>query len=214
MADALVWGASGAIGSAIVDKLKTEGWRVFAAARDETTIPASADFTYPFDAGDANSIAQTVTLCAHETTGLDLVVYAAGGLAAGQLEKLSPQEWQQTINANLTGAYLAARSSINLLGKGGHLMIIGAKVDKITLPRMGAYATAKAGLETMVQILQKENRKLKVTIIRPPAVDTPFWENVPFKLPDGALQPAHVADAILKQYAADASGELNLEPLT
>jgi uncharacterized protein YbjT (DUF2867 family) len=39
MPDALIWRASGGIGSAIVRRLKGEGWRVFAATRDERKTP-------------------------------------------------------------------------------------------------------------------------------------------------------------------------------
>jgi 3-oxoacyl-[acyl-carrier protein] reductase len=210
MPDALIWGASGGIGSALVKTLKHEGWRVFAVARDEMKIPDEADFTYSFDAGDANGITNIVTLCAQETDGLEMVVYAAGGIFADPLDKLAPEDWQATIDANLTGAFLAARSSLNLMNKNAHLLFLGAYVDKITLPRFGAYTTAKAGLESMVAILQKENRKKNITIVRPPAVDTPFWDNVPFNLPDGALQPQAVADAILAHVNDAGKTELNL----
>jgi 3-oxoacyl-[acyl-carrier protein] reductase len=210
MADVLIWGASGGIGQALVNAFHQAGWRVFAAARDELAIPDEAEFTYPFDASDEDSIAGVVTLCAHQTDGMDAVIYAAGGIIANPLDKLDRDHWHAVMDANLNGAYLAARSSLNLLNKSGHMVFIGAYVHKITLPRFGAYTTAKAGLESMVTILQKENRKLNITLVRPPAVDTPFWENVPFNLPDGALQPAQVADAILTHCQGDKGGELDL----
>lgn len=210
MPDALIWGASGGIGRALTTHLKQEGWRVFGIARDETRILDHVDHKYEFDAENPDSILYSVPLIAQETDGIDLMVYAAGGIRANPLEKQDPQDWNSVIAANLTGAYLTARSSLNLMRTGGHMMFIGAYVDKITLPRMGAYTSAKAGLERMVTILQKENRKIKITLVRPPAVDTPFWENVPFKLPDGALKPAQVAQAIVQYYEADGSGELSL----
>ncbi len=210
MPEALIWGASGGIGSALVNQLKAEGWRVFGAARREDAIPTTADMTFPFDASQPASAASIATLVAAETDGLDLVVYAAGGLTADPLEKLEPQAWQATIVANLDGAFLAARSSLNLLKKDGHLMVIGAYVHKITLPRMGAYVAAKAGLEAFMDVLQKEHRRKRITIVRPPAVDTPMWENVPFNLPQQALSPETVARSMLEYHLAGSSGELNL----
>lgn len=210
MPDALIWGASGGIGSALVTHLKSEGWRVIAAARNEQHIPEDADFKFEFDAGNADSINQATTLMAYDTDGIELVIYAAGGLATGTLEKLTPDLWTATLNANLSGAYYAARSSLNLITKDGHLMIIGAYVNKITLPRMGAYAVAKSGLETMVTILQKENRKRRITLVRPPAVNTAFWENVPFDLPENALVPEQVAKKILEYHQSGNSGVLDL----
>lgn len=210
MPDALIWGASGGIGSEIVKLLKQNDWRVFAAARNESKIPAEADFKYYFDAEQQNTITEAATLVAHETDGISLMVYAAGGVQPATFEKLAPEDWSSIMAANLQGAYLTARSSINLMKKGGQMMFIGAYVEKITLPRMGAYTVAKAGLDSLVTILQKENRKLKMTLVRPPAVDTPFWEDAPFKLPDSALQPTAVAQAMLDHYHSGSDGELKL----
>lgn len=211
MPEALIWGASGGIGRALVTQLKAEGWRVYGAARNEENIPAEADATYPFDANDPQSVEQVALLLAQDIEdSLDLMVYAAGGVVPGPFDKLDPAGWQATMAANLDGAYLAARSSLNLLSKTGQMMFIGAYVHKITLPRMGAYATAKAGLETMVAILQKENRKRPITLVRPPAVDTDFWDNVPFSKPESALDPAEVAAAMLRHAAEGGGGSLDL----
>lgn len=210
MPEALIWGASGGIGSALVQHLKANDWRVFAAARDESAVPASADETFPFDASQPATFTNIVPLIATDSDGLDLIVYAAGGLNAAPLEKLEPDAWRATLAANLDGAFLAARSSLNLLRDDGHLMIIGAYVNKITLPRMGAYVAAKAGLEAFMTVLQKEHRRKRITIVRPPAVDTSLWEDIPFNLPQQALSPQTVAQAILDYHQSGDSGELNL----
>lgn len=210
MADALIWGASGGIGSALVRLLKANGWRVFGAARNTERIPLEADHTYPFEASKAQTFAEAARSMAMETEGFDLVVYAAGGIVSNVLEKMTPQAWEQVIAANLTGVHYAAQSSLPLMSKNGHLMVIGAYVDHIILPRMGAYTAAKAGLEPLMQILRKENRKLKFTLVRSPAVATPFWENAPFSLPKTAIQPEAVAEAILKQVQSDEDGTLDL----
>ncbi len=211
MPEALIWGASGGIGSALVRTLKSTGWRVHAAARDEMRIPEEADCAYAFDAADPQSFEQVALFVAQEAAdGLDLVIYAAGAVNGGKLDTLDGNEWTQNITANLTGAHLAARTSLDLLSKDGHLMFIGAYVDKITLPKMGGYAAAKAGLETMVAVLRKENRRRNITMVRPPAVDTDFWDNVPFSKPDGAISPESVASAIMEAISAGESGELDL----
>ncbi len=210
MPDALIWGASGGIGRALVTHLKAQGWRVFAVARDVSRIPAEADFSYQFDAGFAGSITDVSMAVIHDTAGLDLMVYAAGGLLAKTVEQVTPDEWQHVMDANLNGFYRTTHGALNLLREGAHVMVIGAYVDKITLPRFAAYAAAKAGLEPLLTILQKEQRKLNFTLVRPGAVATPFWENVPFKLPAGALTAEAVAEAILNRYTSGAKGILDL----
>ncbi|TVR19001.1 MAG: SDR family NAD(P)-dependent oxidoreductase [Anaerolineaceae bacterium] len=211
MPDALIWGASGGIGAALVVALKSDGWRVFAAARDELKIPAEADATFTFNAANPDDTASVISLCAQQTDGFDFVAYTAGGLVASPLDKLTATDWGAIFDANVTGAFVAAQASLPLMHKGAHMMIIGAYVEKITLPRMGAYAAAKAALEPMVRVLGRENRKMKFSLVRPPAVDTPFWENVPFKLPDYAIQPQAVASAMIAHFKAGESGTLDIE---
>lgn len=210
MSDVLIWGASGGIGQALVRRFKREGWRVFAAARSTDQIPGEADFTYRFEAADPTTIEATELLVAHDTPGLDLVIYAAGNLRPDLLKKTGHGAWLAVIDSNLTGAFLAASKSLYILNDGGHMMFIGAYVDHVTLPKMAAYAAAKAGLETMVHVLRKENRKHKFSVVRPGAVDTPFWENAPFKKPADAKAPDTIAKAMLAHYQRGENDDLNL----
>jgi 3-oxoacyl-[acyl-carrier protein] reductase len=183
---------------------------VFAAARNTNRIPEEADHQYEFQVGKPYSIGEVTRLVAMETEAVDLMVYAAGGIVSGLLEKITPEEWETVMTANLTGVHHTVRAALPLMSKNGHVMVMGAYVDHIILPRMGAYTAAKAALEPLMQVLQKENRKLKFTLIRSPAVDTPFWQNAPFKLPQTALQPRTVAEAILRQYQTETTGHLDL----
>ncbi|MGQ9850581.1 MAG: SDR family NAD(P)-dependent oxidoreductase [Aggregatilineaceae bacterium] len=210
MTDALIWGASGGIGQALVRILKQQGWRVFAAARNTSRIPSEADFTYRFDVALPNTINETQLLVAQDSAGLDLVVYAVGDLRPDLLKSTSFDDWMAVMHANLSGAFLVASRSLYLLKDAGHMMFMGAYVDHVVLPKMGAYAVAKAGLETMVAVLRKENRKHKFTVVRPGAVDTPFWEKAPFKKPADTKSPEVVARAILAHYLAGENSDLNL----
>ncbi len=210
MPEALIWGASGGIGSALVTLLKSRGWRVFAAARDEARIPPEADFTCRFDAGQPHTIDSIPAMLAGDSDGIDLMIYAAGTTVSATVEKLTPADWAQVFDSNVTGAYLAARASLPLMKPGGHLVFIGAYVEHLILPKLAAYAAAKAALAPLAAVLQKENRKLKVTLLRPGPVDTPFWANVPFSLPKDARPPSAIAEAILARYESGESGDLNL----
>jgi 3-oxoacyl-[acyl-carrier protein] reductase len=210
VADALIWGASGGIGQALVRLFKQEGWRVFAAARDVSRIPDGADFTYRFDVTQPVTINETQLLVAQDSRGLDLVVYAVGDLRPDLLKNTDPDDWSAVMHANLTGAFLIASKSLYLLNEGRHMMFLGAYVDHVMLPKMAVYAVAKAGLETMVTVLRKENRKHKFSVVRPGAVDTPFWDKAPFKKSVDAKSPEVVARAILAHYLAGENSDLNL----
>jgi len=210
MPTALIWGASGGIGSALVEQLKDANWQVYAAARNTDNIPSAADEKFHFDASKPDSYKEVALILAQDGIEPDLVVYAAGGIVSDKMDAYNAETWHQVIDANLNGAYLGLQSVIHLVPKGGHLMVIGAYVDKIMLPKFGPYTTAKAGLEPMMTIFAKENRRKNFTLVRPPAVESAFWDNVPFSIPDGALATSDVASAIIQQYNNKETGTLDL----
>jgi NAD(P)-dependent dehydrogenase (short-subunit alcohol dehydrogenase family) len=172
MPNALIWGASGGVGRALINQLNGSGWRVFAAARDTDAIPDGAHDRYPFDAANLDSIKDIAIDLAHQTDGLDLSVYAAGGLQADLIRKMNPSDWTAVLNSNLNGAFLTSAHTVHLLKDGAQAAFIGAYIDHLILPKMGAYAVAKAGMEQLVNVLQKEHRKVNFTLVKPGAVAT------------------------------------------
>jgi 3-oxoacyl-[acyl-carrier protein] reductase len=210
MPNALIWGASGSIGSALVRHLHANGWTVYGAARNTAAIPAEATEQFTFDAAQPQTFRDIALMLAQDSVELDLVVYAAGGMQSSTLEKMEPSAWQAVMDANLHGAYLGVNAVLHLVPKGGHVVIIGAYVDKITLPKFGAYAAAKAALEPMTAILARENRRKHITLVRPPAVQGAFWQNVPFDAPDYAITPETVAEKIFTHVSADGNGVLDI----
>jgi len=210
MPDALVWGASGGMGQALVNELNSSGWRVFAASRDKEAIPDGVYQRYRFDATDYKAIRDIAIDLAHQTSGLDLWVYAAGELQADVLSKMSPNSWSDVLDSNLNGAFLTVSQTVHLIKEGGQAAFIGAYVDHLILPKMGAYAVAKAGLEPLVNVLQKENRKVNFTLVKPGAVATDFWNNAPFRMPADAKSPVIVAQAIVTRFENGQRGILAL----
>lgn len=210
MPEALVWGASGGMGQALTRLLHEQGWKVYAAARTTSNVPDVADKVFEFDAANPHDYKEIAMLIAQESDGLNLVAYMAGNLSYDKLVDMGYEGWMATLDSNLNGAYLAANHSLNLMNKGAHLFFIGAYVDHVELPKMGAYAAAKAGLEELALLLAKENRRMNITLVRPGAVNTPFWEQVSFSMPDDAKDPSEVAQAIWDKYESGEGGNLDM----
>lgn len=210
MPDALIWGAAGGMGQALTNQLNDAGWRVFAASRNVEAIPDGVYERYQFEASDQTAIRDIAIDLAHQTDGFDLWVYAAGELQADLLRKTKPDAWSAVLDSNLNGAFLTISQTVHLINDGGQAAFIGAYIDHLILPKMGAYAVAKAGLEPMVNVLQKENRKINFTLVKPGAVATDFWENAPFRMPADAKSPDVVAQAIVSQFEKGQRGILAL----
>ncbi len=205
---ALVWGASGGMGQAIVARLQADGWTVGAVSRDPGADQAPRH--YEADVADPFSVQQAVMALSQEMDTFDLFIYAAGDITSEPLARMSPAVWQRIVDANLTGAYLTAHYSLPLLTEDAPLVFIGAVSERLRLPGLTAYVAAKAGLEAMVEALRKEERKRRVILLRPGAVNTRFWEKVPFRMPANALAPQAIAAKIVEAYGNATNGVVDL----
>ena len=210
MATAMVWGAAGGIGRALVDELLSREWTVVAVSRDEDALAARVACSLRADVADPFSVQRAVQAAAHEVDEIALWVYAAGDIVAAPVEEMAPAVWGRILSANLTGAYQATHYSLPLLAPDAHLIFIGAISERLRLPGLSAYAAAKAGLEAFAEALRKEQRRRRVTIVRPAAVATPLWDKVPLRLPKDAPPPSKVAGRILAAYDEGHSGVLDL----
>lgn len=210
MPTSLIFGASGGIGRALVQKLTGDGWTVGAVSRHPHDLADLTEFRYEADVADAFSVQQAVYAAAQELPPVDLWIYAAGDILSSPVAEMTPDAWQRILTANLSGAYLATHYSLPLLAERAHLMYIGAYSEKLRLPGLTAYAAAKAGLEAFVAGLAKEQRKLNVTIVRPGAVDTPLWSKMPARLPKKAMTPDALAEQMVAAYHAGATGTLDM----
>lgn len=211
MQTALIWGAAGGIGRALVDTLSEHGWRVLGIVRDASTLSGTAAEAYSADLARDADVAAAALWAAQQSDGVvNLWVYAAGDMLGKPLADTTASEWDRILSANVTGAHLAVTHSLALVPAGGHLVFIGAYVDRIMLPKLGAYAASKAALDAYVTVLGKEVRDRRITNVRVGAVDTPLWLKAPFRLPKGAHAPADVAAAVLRAYTEGHKGNLDL----
>ncbi len=210
MSTAMVWGAGGGIGQAVVARLVGEGWTTIGIGRDSSAISSGASYRLEADVSNPHAVEQAVYNAALEVDKVDLWVYAVGDIATEKVAEMQPDAWSRQVNANLTGAYLSAHYSLPLLADDAHLVFIGAISERLQLPGFAAYAAAKAGLEAFAAALGKEERKKRVTVVRPSAVATPFWDKVPLSAPGDAASPDKVAAKILEAYQSGHKGQLDL----
>jgi NAD(P)-dependent dehydrogenase (short-subunit alcohol dehydrogenase family) len=206
---AMVWGAGGGIGRALVSQLGGEGWQVLAMARRVADLSDLTSHVFEADISDPVAVERAAAAASQQGNLVDLWIYAAGDIDASKVVSASPEVWQRILDANLVGAYLTAHYSLPLLAQDAHLVFLGAISERLRLPGLSAYAAAKTGLEAFVEVLGKEERKRRVTLVRPAAVDTSLWEKVPFKLPTGAMAPEEAAERVLNAYRERHRGVLD-----
>ncbi|WP_299028430.1 SDR family NAD(P)-dependent oxidoreductase [uncultured Thermanaerothrix sp.] len=206
---ALIWGASGGIGLALVKLLTTKDWQVIAVARKTESLTSFTPHVYEADFSYPGSLQSITAQMIQEGFQVDWWVYAAGDIMVAPVTKMDFEQWQRILSANLSGAYWALHCSVELLNPEASIYFLGAVNERIRLPGLSAYAAAKAGLEAFADVTRKELKR-SVVVVRPAAVNTPLWKKVPFKMPSNAVAPEVIAAKMWEAYQANYSGYLDL----
>ena len=207
---AMIWGVNGGIGRAIATELKLAGWTIIGICRQPAAMAGQLDHTFAADVSREFEVQTAVRAASLEVDQIDLWIYAVGDIETTAVADLDSTSWQRQLDANLTGPFLATKHSLPLLADDAHLVYLGAVSERLKLPKFSAYVAAKAGLEAFVTSLQKELRGKKITLVRPGAVATPFWDKLPLRLPKDAAPPEKVAKRILAAYEEGHSGQLDM----
>jgi NAD(P)-dependent dehydrogenase (short-subunit alcohol dehydrogenase family) len=186
---AIVTGASSGIGFATARLFAQEGANVVVTARRQDELSALvADIEAEGrDAvavvGDVReeALARSVVETAIDRYGsLDIAFNNAGSLGAmGSVIDLSAADWRDTLETNLTSAFLAAKHQLPAMSRngGGSLIFTSTFVgNTVGLPGMAAYAASKAGLIGLTQVLAAEfgPKGIRVNAILPGGTDTPM----------------------------------------
>lgn len=185
---AIVTGASSGIGHATAKLFAQEGARVVVTARRRDRLDELVAGIRE-DGGEAVAVAgdvrdEAVARLAVETAvrdygGLDIAFNNAGMVGEmAPAPDISPEQWKETLDTNLTGAFLGARHQLPaMIERGGGSLIFTSTFVGHTagMPGMAAYAASKAGLVGLTQVLASEfgAKGIRVNAVLPGGTDTP-----------------------------------------
>jgi NAD(P)-dependent dehydrogenase (short-subunit alcohol dehydrogenase family) len=201
---ALVTGAAGGIGRAIVAELEGAGARV--AACDLPGTGAAIGF----DVRDPDAVRAGVAEATALLGGLDAVVANAGVVdTIHRSDRFPAEAWAADLEANLTGAFLLAQAAFDALraGEAPAIVFVSSASAELGLPGQAAYTASKAGIVGLARTLAAEWGPLgiRVNVVMPGLIGTPKVRALPEKLlagmaaaiPLGRIgEPADVARTI------------------
>ena len=190
---AIIAGASSGIGRATAKLFASEGASVVVGARREAELDALVA-EIAVDGGRAFALAGDVTREDYARALVEAAVDRFGGLDvafnnAGTLGPIMPApqmplgDWRQTVDVNLTSAFLAAKYQIPaMIARGGGSLIFTSTFVGHTagFPGLAAYGASKAGLIGLAQCLAVEfgQQGIRINTILPGATDTPMAQEM------------------------------------
>jgi 3-oxoacyl-[acyl-carrier protein] reductase len=183
---ALVTGASRGIGRAIAIALGADG--LFVVVNYTANEAAAAETLQKikdaggegalsrFDVADAAAVDAAVKQIATEQGRLDVLVNNAGIAIDGLLLRTKKEDWQRTLDVNLSGAFHCCKAASRYLLKAqdGRIVNISSVVGESGNAGQISYAAAKAGLIGMTRTLAKElaSRAVTVNCVTPGFIET------------------------------------------
>ena len=174
MRRALVTGAAGGIGRAVVDRLLATGHTVEGIGRRAETLKAA------FGGGPvewrAVDVADGPAMAAlSDGPPLDVVVINAGICQTAPMGRVDAAEvWRRVLSVNLDGAFHTANSVTHRLREGGRVIAVSSGLGHLGRAEYAAYAASKHGLLGLVRSLALEwaPRRITVNAVCPGWVDT------------------------------------------
>ncbi len=219
---AVVTGGTRGIGAAVSIALKKAGYKVAAnyAGNDERAQAFSKETgiaSYKWDVGNFEQCQQGLAKVVADLGTVEVLVNNAGITRDVMLHKMSPKQWQEVIDTNLTGVFNMCRLTIEGMRERGFGRIVNVGSINGQGGQMGQtnYSAAKAALHGFTKALAQEtgNRGITVNTLAPGYTDTDMVAAVPpavlekivAKIPVGRLGRAdEIARAILFLVADDA----------
>lgn len=181
----VVFGASGGIGSALVDRLHAAGHRMVLAARRPEPLEAVASrVDAPFLSADATEpeAVQQVFDRAVETFGkVDGAVNAVGSILLKPLHRTTDEDFVETLDQNLRTAFVVTRAATRSMRKdGGSVVLVSTGAARVGLANHEVIAAAKAGVEGLARATAATYapRGIRVNVVAPGLVDTPLSERL------------------------------------
>lgn len=212
---ALVTGATGGIGRAIVKKLHDAGATVILTDRSQETLDGFAAelkervFAFSCDLGNPEDIEALVAKAEKAAGSVDIIVNNAGLTKDNLFMRMKDEDWDLVLNVNLTAGFRLIRAAIRGMMKRryGRIVSMASVVGVTGNPGQANYSASKAGMIGMTKCLAAEvaSRGITANCVAPGFIKTAMTDALPEEakeklarsIPMGRLGlPEDVANAV------------------
>lgn len=173
---AVVTGAAGGIGTAVVRLFARDGWTVVGLDRNEPTAALELDRFVQVDMSDTEATERALDGLV-ELGQVDALINNAAINMVRRLVDTTLDEWDEVMGVNVRAAQQAMRCLCPLLtGHDAAIVNISSVHALATSPEMSTYAASKGALLALTRAaaLELAERRIRVNAVVPGAVDTPM----------------------------------------
>lgn len=171
---ALVTGAAGGIGAAVVRLLRAAGVMVAVADRDPR--PIEAEVHLPGDLLDRDYADALPSAAAAALGGLDIVINNAGVITRGPVTETSDADWSLSIGVNVEAPFRICRAAIPIMAKagGGAIVNVASCWGLRPGPNHAVYCMTKAAIASLTQCMGRDHahQGIRINAVCPNEVNT------------------------------------------
>ena len=225
---AVINGATGALGAAIVDAFVRRGDHVIAVARSRAEVTALQS-QYPAGGGEGAGYVTGDTADLTQRLSVDdlweridrvgvprWVVNATGGFRAGTVAESTPDDFAFMLDLNLGSTWWSCRAAARRMSAKADerppagIVNVASRAAMTADSGGAAYAVAKAGVVKLSEVLATELKSVgvRVNCVLPWIIDTPAnRRTMPEKMLQKAVPPSEIA-AVIAYLCSDAAAAI------
>ncbi len=206
---ALITGGSKGIGYGVAEVLMAEGMKVAITSRSQKAADEAAAklnkngkgeaFGIECDVRDFESQKESVRKTIEKFGQIDLLFANAGLGHFTSIEDMTPEQWNEVIDTNLTRVFYSIKDSVDELKKSkGFIITLSSLAGTNFFPNGSAYNASKFGLTGFTQSVMLDLRQygIRVSTIMPGSVATHFNGNEPDESDAWKIQPEDIGEMV------------------
>ena len=207
---ALITGGSKGIGYGVAEALIKQGIKVAITSRTKESAETAASALNDIKKGYALGIVSDVRNYASQEKAvdkilkkwgqLDYVIANAGVGHFAPIQSLTPEQWHETVDINLTGVFYSIKAALEALkATKGYFISIASLAGTNFFETASAYNASKFGLVGFTQAIMLDLRKegIKVSTIMPGSVATHFNNHTPNEKDAWKIQPEDIGQIVV-----------------